>query len=202
MVIDKSVLSVYKIGDVVKILEIRIFDDEKIYVEVRRHGDDYTQTIALSDIRKVKQTILTINDDNEVTYYEDGTEVKMKIKEDDLKAFLKKLKPTVPHLESLYDGVSIGVIGESTKLKDSLDAQLFVGDIVDTYRNGFKIGTCAIAKKEQYGAFVYGWATSMSELAMETNEFNEDVRLRKVKGFEELENGYEIGGVIVIREEK
>lgn len=42
----------------------------------------------------------------------------------------------------------------------------------------------------------------MSELAMETNEFNEDVRLRKVKGFEELENGYEIGGVIVIREEK
>lgn len=90
---------------------------------------------------------MTINDDNEVTYYEDGTEVKMKIKEDDLKAFLKKLKPTVPHLESLYDGVSIGVIGESTKLKDSLDAQLFVGDIVDTYRNGFKIGTCAIAKK-------------------------------------------------------
>lgn len=200
-VVNKTWLSSYDIGDIVKVVKVRDYN-----LELEKVSDGYTQTLPIKDVSKIdktKKNILTINEDNEVTYYENGTEFKVKIEEDVLQGFLEEIKPVVPHLESPYGKGSYGILGEATKLKDSLDAPLFIGDIIEIYRNGFKVGTCVIAKgDDQHGAFVYGWKTSMSELAMESNSFNEDVKLRKIKSFDELENGYAIGGVTVVREEK
>lgn len=202
-VIGKSVSNSYEIGDVVTVLRIEpsLYDRNTYMLELKREGDSYTQTLPMFDVKRIDdnncKNILTINEENEVTYYENGNEVKTRIKDSDLQEFLNKLN-LVPHLESVISGANFGTLGEPTKLKDSLDTSLFVGDIVEIYKDGIKCGNeVIIAKNEKYGAFVYGWASSINE-----SDMKENMKFRKVKSFEELENGYQAGIITVVREEK
>lgn len=157
-VIGKSVSNSYEIGDVVTVLRIEPSLYRNTYMlELKREGDSYTQTLPMFDVKRIDdnncKNILTINEENEVTYYENGNEVKTRIKDSDLQEFLNKLN-LVLHLESVISGVNFGTLGEPTKLKDSLCTSLFVGDIVEIYKDGIKYGNdVVIAKKRKIWSF-------------------------------------------------
>lgn len=114
------------------------------------------------------------------------------ITEDEIASIVEKLtEPKEPKLFNEDTKTNYGVIGTKTNIEDSLGVELFVGDVVRVYYKGEE-RKLAFVVEESGDFFVMG-------IRAQTEEVDFGFRFKKVKSYEDLENGEEYSVIKVVK---
>ena len=98
-----------------------------------------------------------------------------------------KKEPFKPHLvyKNEYSNY-YGIIGTKTKFKDAVGRCLYVGDVVELYRDGVKQNYTSIVETDNCGQFVMGIQISCNG---KTGKITNSWRILKVRSYEDVKNG-------------